>query len=115
MATWSDFGNPGALREQARRLRGQADRMRQVAAWADGQVGVMFFEGPAAQRLRAHAEDSRRRALSCAQQIEDLAGLLDQGARRSDQQRAEYARQLAAAERRRREEAARRKAGGGGW
>lgn len=114
MASWSDFGNPGALRDEARRLRAQADRVRQVAGWADRQLTSMTFEGPAARRFRASSEGDRRQALRCAEQIDALAQLLDQGARTSEVQRAGYQRQLAAEERRRREAAARRASGGGG-
>lgn len=114
MTTWSDLGNPGALREQARRLRAQADRMRQAAAWADRNVDAMTFEGPAATRFRHESEDGRLRALRCAEQIDNLANLIDQGARLSENQRAEYARQLRLQEQRRLEEQRRRQAGGGG-
>jgi hypothetical protein len=116
MTTWSELGDPGALREQARRLRAQADRMREVAAWADRHVDGMLFQGPAAERFRQESEHGRLRAVRCAEQIDNLANLLDQGAKLSEAQRAEYARQLRLAEERRREEQRRRQSGGGaGW
>lgn len=116
MTTWSDLGDPGALRQQARRLRAEADRMRQVAAWADRHVDAMFFQGPAAHRFRRDAEGSRLRALRCAEQIDNIANVIDQGAAFSERQRADYLRRLRLEEERRREAEQRpRSSGGGVW
>ena len=87
-------GDPPGMRALAAQLRGEADRIAQVADSATGAVGSMTFEGPAATRFRQRVESARSGLRDAAQGLQGVAATLERAAADVEARQAERQRQL---------------------
>ena len=70
-------GDPAGMRALAGALKGDARQIEGVASGIGGTVGSMTFQGPAADRLQDTTQSSGRTLGDCAEQLNDLARLLE--------------------------------------
>jgi len=70
-------GDPAGMRALAGALKGDARDLEGVASGLGSAVDSMTFEGPAAQRFRDGAQDSRSSLARASSGLTDLATLLE--------------------------------------
>ncbi|HEY3181625.1 MAG TPA: hypothetical protein VGJ77_02225 [Gaiellaceae bacterium] len=88
-------GDPAGMRALASTLRGHAATVAWIESNCTGTVTSMTFEGPAATRFRARAEDCAKSLTSAGDELLQLAGTLDRAASDVEAAQAERARKLA--------------------
>jgi uncharacterized protein YukE len=77
--------DPAAMRQQAANLRDAAERLTTLVERVDRRVEATEYRGPAADRFRAAMTDRSLRGRRAAQQLNDLADTVLQGAARAEQ------------------------------
>jgi uncharacterized protein YukE len=87
-------GDPAGMRTLASAVRGHAATVAWIESNCTGTVTSMTFEGPAATRFRARAEDCTTNLTSAADELLQLAGTLDRAASDVEAAQAERARKL---------------------
>jgi uncharacterized protein YukE len=70
-------GDPAGMRALAGALKGDARDLEGVASGLGTAVSSMTFEGPAAQRFRDGAQDSKSSLTQASSGLNDLATLLE--------------------------------------
>ena len=73
-------GNPAGMRALAGTLRGLASDVASQATDATGEVKSMTFEGPAGDAFRERMQSLTERARAVADQLQQLAALLERSA-----------------------------------
>jgi uncharacterized protein YukE len=77
--------DPAAMRQRAATLRSTAEQVATLVERLDRRVETMEFQGPAAERFRAAMSDRTLRGRRAAQELEELADLVQRGAERAEQ------------------------------
>jgi uncharacterized protein YukE len=77
--------DPAAMRQQAANLRDAAERVATLVERLDRRVEATEYRGPAADRFRASMTDRSLRGRRAAQELNDLADMVLQGAARAEQ------------------------------
>jgi Proteins of 100 residues with WXG len=73
-------GDSAALRTQGAALRSAADDVTDIARNVEHRLEEMQFRGPAADRFRAQMDERLTRLRHVSQELDDLAGLVNQSA-----------------------------------
>ncbi len=95
-------GDPAAMRNKARALRAEAERISEHVGRVRGEVHGVEFEGPAARRFRGRMSGWEARVKAIVEELESLAALLLRSAAQVEDDQREAAQRREQAERARR-------------